>query len=85
VLEELGAAVLRAHVGERQDRRAPGAVEEVRRQDGVAALGDPVGHLLDAPAQAEGVHHEQHAGVAFLVGAGQVGIGDAVGRPDLES
>ena len=77
-LHELRPPGLLGHVGEREHRRAARAVEEVGRQHGVAALGDPVGHLLDARAQPERVHQKQDAGVGVFVGAGEVGVGDAV-------
>jgi hypothetical protein len=84
-LEELRAGTLLAHVRERQHGRATGPVEDVRRQHGIPAPSDPVGHLLDARAQPECIHHEQHAGMALaLVRPGQIRVGDPVRGADLQ-
>ena len=84
LLEELSARLLAAHVRERQHRRPAGAVEDVRRQDGVAALGDPVGHLLDPRTQPVRIDQEEHAGMtSAVVRQRQVRVGDAIGRLDV--
>lgn len=62
------------------------AVEDVRGQDNVAPVGDVLRHVVDAGAQAEGVHVEQDARERTRAGgrAGDDGFGNAFCGRDLD-